>query len=161
MNNMKFVYITLAVLLCIVAVTIYFNKPDTETIYVKGKDSVVVKTEIDTVYIPKYFIAEKTIVDTVHITHFNMDSSIVRDTVINNMDTVIATITTYPVIDSLKLNLDLRLKEKVITISDSIWITRVDTLKTTTFESAPWYDNFIFGALSTAIVTILVIFGLQ
>lgn len=159
MNNNKFVVITGIVLICIIAVTIYFNKPDTETVYVKGKDSVVTKSDTIINYIPKYIVTEKIISDTVHITHFNQDSSIVKDTVIYDRDTAIIAITTYPKIDSIKYNLDLRLSEKLTTIIDSVWITRIDTLKTYEDNSA-WYDNFIFGSLTTAIVTILLIFGL-
>lgn len=158
---MKNVLITVGVFI-VIAIAYFIFKPDIkpDVVYVKGKDSVVTKSDTIINYIPKYIVTEKIISDTVHITHFQMDSSIVKDTVINNMDTVIATITTYPKIDSLKFNLDLRLTEKIINIKDSIWITRVDTLKITE-DTSVWYDNFIFGALSTAIVTILVIFGLQ
>lgn len=158
---MKNVYITIAVFsVLIVCYFIFAPSPKPETIYVKGKDSVITKSDTIINYIPKYFETTKIISDTVHITHFNQDSSIVKDTVINNLDTAIVQITTYPAIDSIKYNLDLRLSEKLTTVIDSVWITRVDTLKITE-DTSVWYDNFIFGALTTAIVTILVIFGLQ
>ena len=153
--NTKYIFIALLVIASIFLASLLFksDRPSTP-IYIKGKDSVVVKSDTAIVYIPKYLVTEKTIVDTVHITHFNQDSSIVRDTIISDLDTAIATITTYPKIDSLKLQLDLRLTEKLTTIHDSIWITRIDTLKTVEFESAPWYDSFLTGFLSAiAIIT--------
>ena len=152
--NTKYIFIALLVIASIFLASLLFKSDIPEIKYIKGKDSVVTKTDTVTQYIPKYIATEKIISDTVHIHHFNNDSSIVKDTVVHDMDTVIATITTYPVIDSLKLKLDLRLTEKLTTIHDSIWITRIDTLKTVELEPTTWYDSFLTGFLSAiAIIT--------
>ena len=141
MNNNKIAMIIMAVLTVLIVCYFIFKPVDKpETVYIKGKDSVVTKSDTVIQFVPKFIVTEKIISDTVHITHFQTDSSIVRDTVIQNMDTVIATITTYPKVDSLKYNLDLRLSERLTTIHDSIWITRVDTVKTYK-NTQDWWDT--------------------
>ncbi len=118
-------------------------------------DTVTIRT-VDTLWLEKrtrdvvYVPVEK-------IVRYGQDSSRFDTTIVSNHALISVGATTFPAIDSLRLDVVSSLRYPEITKTDTIKITRVDTLTTTriieTASEVPWYDRFWVGAVtSTAVV---------
>lgn len=95
------------------------------------------------------------------IVRYGKDSSRFDTTITKDYSSIRVAGTTFPAIDSLRLDVASLLKYPEITKTDTILISRVDTLQITKIIEAasdvPWYDRFWFGAVtSTAVVVGLV-----
>ena len=130
----------------------------------KGNEDVTAKHTTDTVYRDRYF-RQYIRVPAENILQYGKDSSRFDTTVISDSLTVRVAGTTFPAIDSLRLDIASILRYPVITNTDSIFIHRVDTL---TIEriiqgsaDLPWYDRFWTGALTTTILGLSLIIGLS
>lgn len=96
------------------------------------------------------------------IVRYGKDSSRFDTTITKDDSSIRVAGTTFPAIDSLRLDVASLLKYPEITHSDTVKITRTDTLQITKIIEAacdvPWYDRFWTGVAASAIPVIAYIF---
>jgi hypothetical protein len=142
-------------------VTIKNNNPGPQVTqeYKEGKpDTVFVKGDPDTVYFSRVY--EKIVqVPVEKIISFGKDSSKTDTTVNLENGTLSLGLTTYPAIESLKLDIDLLTVDREIVRVDTFTVTRVDTLNITKefYIEPSWYETWWFGSLLTTVVGITAI----
>lgn len=126
-------------------------------------DTVIVRTA-DTVWIEKHF-AQVVRVPAEHITRFGADSSRFDTTVTRDSVTVRVAGTTFPAVDSLRLDLASIVHFPEVTKENNIYITRVDTLQIDRIieraTEVPWYDRFWVGAATTIALGVSIIIGVS
>ena len=144
-----------------VLVLITGRKPNPKEVreYKEGTpDTVFVKGDPDTVFFSRVY--EKIVqVPVEKIVSFGRDSSKTDTTVNLENGTLTLGLTTYPAIESLKLDIDLLTVDREIVRVDTFKVTRVDTLNITkevSIEPA-WYETWWFGSLLTTAVGITAI----
>lgn len=97
-----------------------------------------------------------------NIVQYGKDSSKFDTTITKDDSSIRVAGTTFPAIDSIKLDVASLLKYPEVTHTDTIKITRVDTLQITkiieTASEVPWYDRFWTGVAASAIPVITYIF---
>jgi hypothetical protein len=168
MFNNKVLIITAGIILLLVGLLVWFsiinNNPGQKISreYIKGKpDTVFVKGETDTVYFSRVY--EKSVqVPLEKIVSYGKDSSKTDTTINLDNGKLTLGLTTYPAIDSLKLDIDLLTVDREILRVDTFKVTRVDTVDITkeTYIEPAWYESWWFGSLLTTVVGITaVIFG--
>lgn len=158
-------WITVGIILLLVGVlawvTIKNNNPGPKVTqeYKKGKpDTVFVKGDPDTVYFSRVY--EKIVqVPVEKIVSFGEDSSKTDTTINLDNGTLTLGLTTYPAIESLKLDIDLLTVDHEIVRADTIKITRVDTLNITKefYIEPAWYETWWFGSIITATAGVMAI----
>jgi hypothetical protein len=168
-NSNKTLYIILAVIA--VGLLILFGLRGCENPYKKAlrestemkagtPDTITIRT-VDTVW------REKRITEVIRITEekivrYGKDSSRFDTTITKDDSSIRVAGTTFPAIDSLRLDVASLLKYPEITKTDTILISRVDTLQITkiieTASEVPWYDRFWTGVAASAIPVIAYIF---
>lgn len=117
-----------------------------DTITIRHTDTLwMEKRTRDVVYVP----IEK-------IVRYGQDSSRFDTTIVSEHALISVGATTFPAIDSLRLDVASLLKYPEITKTDTIMITRIDTLTITriieTATDLPWYDRFWIGAITSSAV---------
>ncbi len=156
-------WITAGIILFIVVILVLITnkKPNPKEIweYKEGKpDTVFVYGEPDTVYFSRVY--EKIVqVPVEKIISFGEDSSKTDTTINLDNGKLTLGLTTYPAIDSLKLDIDLLTVDREVIRVDTLKVTRTDTLNITReirIEPA-WYESWWFGSIVTAILTITAI----
>jgi len=168
-SNSNAIYVVLGVLL--LAGLLFFafkgcdEKPqlkETETREMRAgtPDTIKIRT-VDTLWMEKR-ITEVIRIREEKIVQYGKDSSRFDTTITKDGSSIRVAGTTYPAIDSIKLDVATLLKYPEITKTDTILISRVDTLQITKIiESAtdvPWYDRFWTGVAASAIPVIAYIF---
>jgi len=168
-NNNKAVYLILAlVVLNVIAFFVFKGcdeKPqikESETREMKaGTPDTVTTRTVDTVW-KETKTREIIRIREENLQQFGKDSSRFDTTVTKDGGSIRVSGTTYPAIDSIKLDVASLVKYPEITQTDTILISRVDTLQITKIlESAtdvPWYDRFWTGVAASAIPVIAYIF---
>ena len=80
--------------------------------------------------------------------------SFIDTTVVSDSALIGLSITTFPAVDSLQFSIQAEVPIRELTILDSIFITRVDTLKITLqeIEEQPFYKSFEAGAIATTLL---------
>ncbi len=137
------------------------KKPNPKEIwdYKEGKpDTVFVKGDPDTVYFSRVY--EKIVqVPVEKIISFGEDSSKTDTTINLDNGTLTLGLTTYPAIESLKLDIDLLTVDREIVRVDTFKVTQVDTLNITKeiLIEPSWYETWWFGSLLTTAVGITAI----
>lgn len=137
------------------------KKPNPKEIwdYKEGKpDTVFVQGDPDTVYFSRVY--EKIVqVPVEKIISFGEDSSKTDTTINLDNGTLTLGLTTYPAIESLKLDIDLLTVDREIVRADTIKITRVDTLNITKefYIEPAWYETWWFGSIITATAGVMAI----
>lgn len=137
------------------------KKPNPKEIwdYKEGKpDTVFVKGDPDTVYFSRVY--EKIVqVPVEKIISFGKDSSKTDTTLNLENGTLTLGLTTYPAIESLKLDIDLLTVDREVIRVDTFKVTRVDTLNITKeiLIEPSWYETWWFGSLLTTAVGITAI----
>jgi hypothetical protein len=158
MNNNKGFFIVLAIIFLLVGALVYKSVTDrtiTNTTIKEelkqGKpDTVFVAGKPDTVFLSRIY--EKVIrVPVENITNYARDSSKTDTTVVLQNGTINIGITTYPAIESLKLDIDLLTIDREIYRIDTLKMLRVDTLNITKeIKTEPsWYETWWFGSIIT------------
>ncbi|MBN8545779.1 MAG: hypothetical protein J0L60_06565 [Ignavibacteria bacterium] len=156
-------WITAGIILLLVTVLVLITgrKPNPKEVreYKEGTpDTVFVKGDPDTVFFSRVY--EKIVqVPVEKIVSFGRDSSKTDTTVNLENGTLTLGLTTYPAIESLKLDIDLLTVDREIVRVDTFKVTRVDTLNITkevSIEPA-WYETWWFGSLLTTAVGITAI----
>lgn len=156
-------WITAGIILFIVMILVLITnkKPNPKEIweYKEGKpDTVFVYGEPDTVYFSRVY--EKIVqVPVEKIVSYGEDSSKTDTTINLDNGKLTLGLTTYPAIDSLKLDIDLLTVDREIVRVDTFKVTRVDTLniiKEFYIEPA-WYESWWFGSILTTAVGITAI----
>lgn len=156
-------WITAGIILFIVVILVLITnkKPNPKEIweYKEGKpDTVFVYGEPDTVYFSRVY--EKIVeVPVEKIVSYGMDSSKTDTTVNLENGKLTLGLTTYPAIDSLKLDIDLLTVDREVIRVDTFKVTRVDTLNITKeiYIEPAWYETWWFGSLLTTAVGITAI----
>jgi len=150
-----FPYLIIAMLLVVtVVLTLKGCNPKEKVIYKPGKETVKHIPGIpDTVtkFVPYPVYIEKPKGD-----HFGKDSSVY--TVSKESGKV--EVTTYPATDSIRVEIEPVVIERLITRTDTLKIHRVDTMKiySTTTIDQPWYNTFLSGFV-TAILAVAGVIG--
>lgn len=164
MNNSKGFIITAGIILLVVGVLVWLTtskKPNAKEFieYKEGKpDTVFVYGKPDTVFISRFF--EKVItVPAEKIINYGKDSSKVDTTVTLDNGYLTLGVTTYPAIESLKLDIDVLTVDREVLRVDTLKILQVDTLNITKeITIGPeWYESWWFGSLVTASIGIAAI----
>lgn len=168
-SNNKVIYLILAVV--VFGLIVFFTlKGCDEKLQIKESesremkagtpDTITIRT-VDTVW------REKRITEVIRITEekivrYGKDSSRFDTTITKDDSSIRVAGTTFPAIDSLRLDVASLLKYPEITKTDTILISRVDTLQITkiieTASEVPWYDRFWTGVAASAIPVIAYIF---
>lgn len=156
-------WITAGIILFIVVILVLITnkKPNPKEIweYKEGKpDTVFVEGEPDTVFFSRVY--EKIVqVPVEKIVSYGEDSSKTDTTINLDNGKLTLGLTTYPAIDSLKLDIDLLTVDREILRVDTIKVTRVDTLNITKefYIEPAWYETWWFGSLLTTAVGITAI----
>lgn len=127
--------------------------------YKEGKpDTVFVKGDPDTVYFSRVY--EKIVqVPVEKIISFGEDSSKTDTTISLENGKLTLGLTTYPAIDSVKLDIGLLTFDREIIRVDTLKVTRVDTLNITKefYIEPSWYESWWFGSILTTAVGITAI----
>lgn len=170
-SNNNVIYVVFGVLL--LAGLLFFafkgcdEKPqlkESETREMKAGTPDTIKIRIvDTLWMDKR-ITEVIKIREEKIVQYGSDSSRFDTTITRDDSSIRVAGTTYPAIDSIKLDVASLLKYPEITRTDTIKITRVDTLQITKIiESAtdvPWYDRFLVGAVTSTAVVVGLVYAL-
>lgn len=141
-------------------VSVRQETPNKETReYKEGKpDTVIVQGDPDTVYFSRVY--EKIVqVPVEKIVSFGKDSSKTDTTINLGNGKLTLGLTTYPAIESLKLDIDLLTVDREIFRTDTIKVTRIDTLNITKeiYIEPAWYETWWFGSIITTAVGITAI----
>ncbi len=75
-------------------------------------------------------------------------------------------LTTHPAIDSIKIQVDVLSKDKIITVTDTIYITQIDSvflpgngvISGQSVNEQPWYDSFEVGALAASAILVAIFY---
>lgn len=167
-KNYKGFIITLILVVCAVALLVKLTERTKieEQEYKKGQDSIsYLKGKIDSLYkagkadtvIEKAFYP--VYIEKPSGEHFGKDSTVY--TVKN--DTVRAKVITYPVTDSIKIEIEPLIITRTIHQVDTLKITQIDTLKIHRVDTLityrepdrPFYDHWEFGAIGTAAIAVI------
>lgn len=156
-------WITAGIILFIVVILVLITnkKPNPKEIweYKEGKpDTVFVYGEPDTVYFSRVY--EKIVqVPVEKIVSYGEDSSKTDTTINLDNGKLTLGLTTYPAIDSLKLDIDLLTVDREIIRVDTFKVTRVDTLNITKeiYIEPAWYETWWFGSILTTAVGVTAI----
>lgn len=145
----------------LVWVSVSNNNPNSQITreYKEGKpDTVIVQGDPDTVYFSRVY--EKIVqVPVEKIVSFGKDSSKTDTTINLDNGKLTLGLTTYPAIESLKLDIDLLTVDREIFRTDTIKVTRIDTLNITKeiYIEPAWYETWWFGSIITTAVGITAI----
>lgn len=128
-------------------------------VYVAGKtDTLFLPGSVDTVYIYRNF---ETIVRVPanDIRSYGHDSSHVDTTIVFPDATITLGLSTFPMVDSLRFSVDLSALSRDIYRSDTLILSRIDTIKTseTVFINSPWYESWWVGSIITGLVALLLV----
>jgi len=156
-------WITAGIILFIVVILVLITnkKPNPKEIweYKEGKpDTVFVEGEPDTVFFSRVY--EKIVqVPVEKIVSYGKDSSKTDTTVNFDNGKLTLGLTTYPAIESLKLDIDLLTVDREIVRVDTLMVTRVDTLNITKefYIEPEWYESWWFGSIITATAGVMAI----
>lgn len=156
-------WITAGIILFIVVILVLITnkKPNPKEIweYKEGKpDTVFVKGDPDTVYFSRVY--EKIVqVPVEKIVSFGRDSSKTDTTINLDNGKLTLGLSTYPAIDSLKLDIDLLTVDREVIRVDTLKVTRTDTLNITKeiYIEPAWYESWWFGSLLTTAVGVTAI----
>lgn len=142
-------------------VSVSNNNPNSQITreYKEGKpDTVIVQGDPDTVYFSRVY--EKIVqVPVEKIVSFGKDSSKTDTTINLDNGKLTLGLTTYPAIESLKLDIDLLTVDREVIRVDTFKVTRVDTLNITKefYIEPSWYETWWFGSILTTAVGITAI----
>jgi len=170
-NNNKAVYLILAlVVLNVIAFFVFKGcdeKPqikESETREMKAgtPDTVTIRT-VDTVW-KETKTREIIRITEEKIVRYGKDSSRFDTTITKDNSSIRVAGTTFPAIDSIKLDVTSLLKFPEITHTDTVKITRIDTLQITKIiteaSDVPWYDRFWVGAVTSTAVVVGLVYAL-
>jgi hypothetical protein len=167
-KNFKGFIITLILIVCAVAVLVRLTERNKieEQQYKKGQDSInYLKGMVDSLLIlgKPDTVVEKAFypvyIEKPTPTHYGKDSTVY--TVKN--DSIRAKVITYPVTDSIKIEIEPLVVTKTIHQVDTLKITQIDTLKiyrvdtliTYRESDIPFYDHWEIGAIGTAAIAVI------
>jgi hypothetical protein len=89
----------------------------------------------------------------------------IRKYTIGNTGTMELKITTFPAVDSMKIERLLALTEKQLIRTDTVRLERTDTVKSVItiveHEGAPWWDKFWIGAVAVAGTVLVIVKAVQ